>query len=493
MLAQAGFVALVLDDTACRNAPAAAQSSTNQLWGFSPFGVGLWNAMRAVDYLDRLPGVDPKRIGAAGGGDGGRMAILLAGVEQRISALSLWGLRMDAAGEIDACVAAPGLHARFSDTDFAAIIAPRPLQLVSGEGGRPAVDEAGLAAVYMTLGKPDCIRGIHLDATAVGEDFTTAAERWFRKWLQGDGGNPKAAVQIAPEEIAPAPAPFPAWDRAASEWVIGKRRILDSVKPSDTASLARFQGGFGYVGWEAMTQADEPEIWVKGGVVGGDELTVATTGERIPFVFSALSLAENTDPPRWSIILAAPEGLSAFNPGGIHATLASSLVLAGCTVLTIDPGRQQEPGGGATAGGSRTPQQRRSRAFRAATAYAKGTLGARKTILVGFGSHGLDAILSTPVADAVAADFGRIDPLSEGAWLGPDRFTPGILEYGGPGLALAQSAPKPAMLFNAGLGPGLALAESAYEAARDRQALEIQTGIADDLTIFRWIRSVMKR
>ena len=46
----------------------------------------LWDGMRAVDYLESLPQVDPKRIGAFGCSGGGAMTALLGALDTRIAA-----------------------------------------------------------------------------------------------------------------------------------------------------------------------------------------------------------------------------------------------------------------------------------------------------------------------------------------------------------------------------------------------------------------------
>ena len=54
--------------------------------GYTPAGVEVWNAMRALDYLQTRPEVDPKLIGLTGISGGGAMTWYTAAVDERITA-----------------------------------------------------------------------------------------------------------------------------------------------------------------------------------------------------------------------------------------------------------------------------------------------------------------------------------------------------------------------------------------------------------------------
>jgi len=54
--------------------------------GFTPAGVECWNAIRAIDYLQSRPEVDPKRIGATGISGGGAATFWISAADDRIRA-----------------------------------------------------------------------------------------------------------------------------------------------------------------------------------------------------------------------------------------------------------------------------------------------------------------------------------------------------------------------------------------------------------------------
>jgi dienelactone hydrolase len=54
--------------------------------GYTPAGVEVWNAIRALDYLETRPEVDKSRIGLTGISGGGAMTWYTAAVDERIAA-----------------------------------------------------------------------------------------------------------------------------------------------------------------------------------------------------------------------------------------------------------------------------------------------------------------------------------------------------------------------------------------------------------------------
>jgi len=107
--------------------------------GYTPAGVEVWNAMRAIDYLETREEVDPNRIGITGISGGGAMSWYAAAADERI-AVSVpvcgtftFGSQAKnwlADGQCDCIYFNNTYHSDLPAV--AALIAPRPLLMCSG-------------------------------------------------------------------------------------------------------------------------------------------------------------------------------------------------------------------------------------------------------------------------------------------------------------------------------------------------------------------------
>jgi dienelactone hydrolase len=204
-----GYVCLVLDTLEFGEVAGLHHGMHDlNLWnwvslGYTPVGVEVWNAIRALDYLETRPEVDRKRIGMTGISGGGAVTWYTAALDERIAAAApvcstyTFGSQAAhwvAAGQCD-CIYFHNTFLR----DFpmvGALIAPRPLLICSG---RRDVDfppdgyhevfrrVKGAYALYAGSGSSDRVMEVdddvgHADAPRLRK----AVREWMNRWLKDD-------------------------------------------------------------------------------------------------------------------------------------------------------------------------------------------------------------------------------------------------------------------------------------------------------------------
>jgi len=137
-LAAQGFVVLAWDmvgyeDT--RQLPHGFGDTPEELaWLFTPFSLQLWNAIRALDFVESLPEVNRFQIGMTGTSGGGTQTYLLAAIDERIRAAAPGGMVSATFQGDDVCEMAPGLRVGTNNLELTSLIAPRHLLLVAATG-----------------------------------------------------------------------------------------------------------------------------------------------------------------------------------------------------------------------------------------------------------------------------------------------------------------------------------------------------------------------
>jgi cephalosporin-C deacetylase-like acetyl esterase len=172
--------------------------------GYTPAGVEVWNAIRALDYLETRPEVDAKRMGLTGISGGGAITWYTAAVDERIAAAApvcstiTFGSQAKnwvAHGQCD-CI----YYHNTYQLDFpvvGALIAPRPLLILSArkdwvfppDGYHEAFRRMKkIYDLYAEAGtREERIREVdddveHTDAPL----FVREARLWMQRWVQGD-------------------------------------------------------------------------------------------------------------------------------------------------------------------------------------------------------------------------------------------------------------------------------------------------------------------
>lgn len=168
--------------------------------GYTPAGVEAWNAIRALDYLQSRPEVDPHRLGVTGRSGGGAYSWWLAALDERIQvAVPVAGITdlQDhvvegvVEGHCD-CMYLVNTY-RWDYPLVAALVAPRPLLIANSDKDRIFPLEGVIRLhekvrrIYRLYGAADRLgllitEGPHRDT----QDLQLPAFRWFDRFLKRD-------------------------------------------------------------------------------------------------------------------------------------------------------------------------------------------------------------------------------------------------------------------------------------------------------------------
>ncbi len=142
---QHGYVALVLDPIQLGESQGFHNGTyLKERWdwisrGYTPAGTEVWNAMRALDYLETRADVDPERMGVTGLSGGGVISWCLGAVDERVKVVvpvcqsgSIEHVVTDRATDGHCDCAFWINYYRWCWPDIGALIAPRALLIASG-------------------------------------------------------------------------------------------------------------------------------------------------------------------------------------------------------------------------------------------------------------------------------------------------------------------------------------------------------------------------
>lgn len=147
------------------------------MYGRTLAGMRVYEAMRALDYMQSRPDIAPDRLGIFGFSGGGLVSALTAALDERVRAAVLCGWTNTFRGSIVSRLHCmdnylPGILTEAEQPELAGLIAPRPLFMESGdkdtvfpvEHALSAAEE--LARIYGSLNVPerfgcDIFPGVH--------------------------------------------------------------------------------------------------------------------------------------------------------------------------------------------------------------------------------------------------------------------------------------------------------------------------------------------
>ena len=185
--------------------------------GYTPAGVEVWNAMRAVDFLETRPEIAAARIGATGISGGGVMTQYLAALDERVAvaapSCSTFTLGDQAARGLVPrqcdCTFYPNVR-RLDFPEVLALVAPRPLLILGGRKD-PIFPPSGFREAYRRTKRiydllataPDAAPRIRLVESDEGHSdpprFLDETRRWMCRWLGVSVGGGVAKPSPVPE------------------------------------------------------------------------------------------------------------------------------------------------------------------------------------------------------------------------------------------------------------------------------------------------------
>lgn len=237
-----------------------------QLWGFGPMGLQLWNSLRALDYLISRTDVDPARIGMTGASGGGTQTFLLMAVDPRIAVAA--PVNMISAHYQGGCICenAPLLRLDSINTEIGAMMAPRPLMLVSTSGDwtskTPNVEFPAIRSVYRLFGAEDRVANADFDYPHnYNQDSREAVYGWFGKWLWGEERPGELPFQVEPVDTLKAdlPAPPLPLEELFSNFAARARGQIEIHKPGNWEEIFRYREVFGPVLRHSLSVPPSPD------------------------------------------------------------------------------------------------------------------------------------------------------------------------------------------------------------------------------------------
>ena len=337
------------------------EMNTAENWGlYSPqaeahlqsvMGLQTWNAVRSLDFLLGLPGIDPDRIAITGASGGATQALMLAAIDPRV-ALSFPAVMVSTAMQGGCtCENASLLRVNTGNVEFAGLFAPKPQGMTSANDWTVEMARKGfpeLQQLYALLGAPGDVmlkRGEHFphNYNAVSRSaFYTWLNRHFRLGFEEpvieDDYEPLGRDQLTVWD-ADHPAPKdsgPDFERKLLKWfatdadeqlraaAASPDRLRKEIGGALEVLIGRTLDAAGEVEWDRKDKQDRGSFIEMSGL-----LRNKTYGEELPVVWLY--------PKQWdgrAVVWLDDSGKAAlFNADGSVKPAVRQLVDGGATVL----------------------------------------------------------------------------------------------------------------------------------------------------------------
>ncbi len=483
-----------------------------EMWGVGLLGVQLWDSIRVVDFLQSLSDVDPERIAVTGASGGGTQSFLLQAVDERIK----WSAPVNMVSYImqggSECENAPGLRIDTHNVELAALMAPRPMLLVSATGdwtrNVPRDEYQAIKKIYELYDAGAQLEVVQFDSPHnYHQGSREAVYRFFGKRILDDGDETHFVDQRFPlEQLSDMlslwgrelPADAVDQERFVAQRIAEAGAAIEELRPRDAASLEQARGVF-RERLELALKARQPtpnELAsdLLDTLPNGEQLVIGRrdAGDRIPAVILNPPRLRRPPPAARPTLIVHPEGSAwALSSAESRDGFVAALHARNGTVMAIDAfqtghavAARDIVGAGRRAETyfttfNRTDTANRVQDILTAITYARTRLNSPDLNLVCFGEAGSWCGLARALADGeihMAIDWNGFDASDDAAYV-KRLFTPGLLRAGGLMSAAALWTDGSLFAWNAGEGFPSAWVEASFAAAAASQ--QVRRGAAD--------------
>jgi dienelactone hydrolase len=248
-LARQGYVVFTYDMVGYNDTiqtPHAFGGPVEQLWSFGPLGLQLWNSTRAVDFLQSLEGVNRDMIGATGASGGGTQTFLLTAVDPRIQFSAPVNMISTIMQGGSPCENAPNLRVGTFNVEIGAMMAPRPMLMVSATGdwtrNTPREEYPAIRAIYELYDRAATVETVQIDAPHnYNQQSREAVYRFFGKHVLHETDTKKLAersIRVEPLQNMLAlhnrslPANALSYKELLAQWIRTSRAQTDAIAGS---------------------------------------------------------------------------------------------------------------------------------------------------------------------------------------------------------------------------------------------------------------------
>ncbi|MHB8903199.1 MAG: alpha/beta hydrolase family protein, partial [Thermoguttaceae bacterium] len=362
--------------------------NTSENWGyFSPqaelrlqtmMGLQTYNSVRALDWFETLPDVDPKRIAVTGASGGGTQTFILCAIDPR-PAVAFPAVMVSTAMQGGCtCENASYLRVTEGNIGLAALIAPRPLGMTGADDWTVEIATKGLPelkTLYALLGHADLVQATPLNQFPHNYNYHSRAAmyRWVNQHLGlGLTDEKITETDFQPltrheltvwDDTHPKPAGGDDHERSLLKWITSDwEKQAGAAIGSAGQEGGRFNQligggvaamfGRGVVRWKGPQDKEEKVSYLCADFTSGNDVAAIakTVAPRDGFTQSTFLIASPSLGQQVPAVLLKPESFSgevavwisphgkagAFEPGGEPVAPIRKLLEAGHAVLAID-------------------------------------------------------------------------------------------------------------------------------------------------------------